>query len=66
MEQYISSLAQDLAPGYGSTNKLDFRGCREEMSFLLSRKCDLHAAPNAQLLSCLLVNFQRQTSLAVT
>ena len=65
-EQYISSLTQNLAPGYlESTNKLDFRGCREEILFLIHRKRDLHAAPKAQLLSCLFMDFQRQTNLAL-
>ena len=37
----------------------------EEMLFLISRKHGLHAASKAQLFSCLLVNFQRQTSPAL-
>ena len=44
-KQFISSLAQGLAPGYSVfISQLNFSDCRKEVSTLISKKCDPHSS----------------------
>ena len=65
VEQFISSVAQSLKPGYPELiNSLSFSECRKEIDSLLSNRYDAQTASKDPLLTCLLLNFHRQTSLA--
>ena len=64
VEQFISSLAQSLEPGYPEfISRLNFSECRKEIVLLLKERYDAQTASKDPLL-CLLLNFHRQTSLA--
>lgn len=66
VEQFISTLAQKLKPGYSEfTSKLNFSECRREIDSLLNDRCDAQPSFKRTLLTCLLLNFQRQTSLVL-
>ena len=65
VEQFITSLAQNLEPGYPEfISRLNFSECRKEIDVLLSDRYDAQTASKGPLLTCLLLNFHRQTSLA--
>ena len=65
VEQFISSIAQSLEPGYPELiSKFNFSECRKEIDLLLNDRYGLQTASKGPLLSCLLLNFHRQTSLA--
>lgn len=65
VEQFVSSLAQSLNPGYPEfITKLNFSECRKEIDSLLDDRCDAQTASKGPLLRCLLLNFHRQTNLA--
>ena len=64
VEQFISSLAHSLEPGYPEfISRLNFSECRKEIDSLLKDRYDAQTASKDPLL-CLLLNFHRQTSLA--
>ena len=65
VEQFISSLAQSLEPGYPEfISRLNFNECSKEVNSLLNDRCDAQSASKGPLLRCLLLNFHRQTTLA--
>ena len=65
VEQFISSLAQSLTPGYPEfINKLNFSECNKEIDSLLNDRCDAQTASQGPLLRCMILNFYRQINLA--
>ncbi|XP_056256394.1 uncharacterized protein LOC130184486 [Seriola aureovittata] len=66
VEQFISSLAQSLKPGYLEfISKLNSSECSKEIDLLLSDKGDAQTASKGPLLRCVLLNFHRQTSISL-
>ena len=66
VEQFVSSLAQSVKPGWPEfISRLILIECNEEIVILLKDRCDAQTAPRGQWLRCLLLIFHRQTSLAV-
>lgn len=66
VEQFMSSLAQSLNPGYPEfISRLNFSDCRKELDLLLNEKRDAQTASKGPLLRCMLLILHRQTSLSV-
>ena len=65
VEQFVSSLAPSLNPGYPEfINKLNFNECNKEIDSLLNDRCDAQTASKGPLLRCMILNFHRQINLA--
>ena len=63
---YISLLAQALAPGYVTfLNQMNLTDCRKEVQFLINEKGHSLIQSHDPNLSCLVLNFTRQISLAL-
>ena len=66
IEDYISFLAQRLAPGYVTfLNQMNLTDCRKEVSLLINEKGHSFTESQDPILSCLVLNFARQISLAL-
>ena len=66
IEEYISLLAQGLAPGYVTfLNQMNLTDCRKEAHFLINEKGHSLIQSHDPILSCLVLNFTRQISLAL-
>ena len=66
IEEYISPLAQCLAPSYVTfLNQMNLTDCRKEVQFLINERDHSLIQSHDPILSCLVLNFTRQIRLAL-